>query len=421
MDTSKSGVDQAETERPRDLNEALKNLREMRVREVGPEADPEARFETALETLPSAIREKLQAELEEERRELIENGMDEEKARGYIARRAEKQANTLRQGFEDQRFAFGDKERLFKDNYAKLEIQDQIDKLLDNDPQIEDLKKIARLAFDANGLKAANDLSGSHEKGDEFLRRIAEVFHNPKGPTRQWLKKQGVGKILATTGGGDEYNVLLTAEKPIDSEVISEAIKRFEKEVTALKVNDLVDFDNEETLFRYGHVSPAEWNRLNPKEKKAQLEKIKAEIPPGAEFKASISGGGATLADGLARAVEGGNKNAIAETDSYRRALEKIMGGLLDVADINANGAKTEFKNNLRQSRDSKDRFLSGLLARTAEARGLEQKIGDQADQIARFKALLKETVGMVEAVGAAGLAPEQLKKMLLEKLRDIG
>lgn len=419
---SRNGRKEAREMEPRvDIEAAIKTLRETRSRERGPEAKPESIIKGALDTLPRAVRERLESKLDVERAELIGEGVDEETAAKIVAKRAEREATTFREAYEDKRFYVGkEKERMPKDEYAKADIQDEIDTLLGDEPTKDDLKKLARLSFDANGLKAANDLSGSHEKGTEFLKRMADVFHNPTGPTRTWLKEQSVTKVLATTGGGDEYGVLLVAEKPIDADTLSEAIKRFEEEISATDVSDIVDFSDPEVLIRYAGVAPEEFRRMSKKEQADQLEKIKAQIPKGAEFRATVSGGGATLADGLERALgSAAGDRQIKEGEEYRRSLEKIMGGIFDVADENSVAEKSRFKEGLRRSENALDRFYSQLLARTAEARVLEQKIAEQADQIAKSRVLMRELTGMVAAMEKAGLSPADLRNSFEEKLKQ--
>ncbi len=384
---TRKNQEQKEKEPRLDVGEALKNLRELRLKER--KEKPREAQENALLTLPSVARERLEAKLEAGRRELLGEGIPEATAERIIARRAEQEALTFREAFEDKRFSVGKGERMPKDEYAKAEIQDEIDALFGDEPKVEDLKKIARLSFDANGLKAANDLSASHEKGTEFLRRIAEVFHNPNGQTRKFLKEKGITKILATTGGGDEYGVMMIGEGPLPASVIAEAIKGFEDEVAALDVSDLVDFEDEGVLMRFGGVPESAAMRMDKKDREAKLKEIKSQIPQGAKFKATVSGGGATLADGLERALGESGDRGLKDEEEYRRALQKIMGGIFDAADENAVRAKNEFKAHLRESADKREQFYSQLLARTAEAREMERKITDQAKEIEALKAEL--------------------------------
>lgn len=433
---ARKNQEQKEREKSVDIGAAVRSLLELRANDrAEKESNPAKAVETALLALPGAVREQILGKLALEREEFIFKFTQKLEAEGFkdkklteefvagladsqMSNRAEKEALTFREAYEDKRFLVGEGERMPKDEYAKAEIQDEIDALFASEPKVEDLKKIARLSFDANGLKAANDLSASHEKGTEFLRRIAEVFHNPNGKTRKFLKENGVDKILATTGGGDEYGVMLVGDSPIAPEVISEAIKSFEEEVAGLDMSDLVDFEDEGVLMRFGGVSESEALRWSKEERDAKIKEIKAQIPKGAEFKATVSGGGATLADGLERALsETSGDRGLKDEEEYRRALQKIMGGIFDAADENAVRAKNEYKSALRESRDPNEKFYSQLLARTTEAREMERKIADQAKELAEAKAKAAEMKALLESYAAAGTLPPEVAKAMLEKL----
>ena len=398
---------------PIDLETAIELVRNLRLKER--EAKPEKIKENAVRSLPFDARERIQAKLEEERKELLDEGIAEDVVNRLIARRAEKEALTFREAYEDKRFFVGENERMPKDEYAKMEIQDEMDKIFSNKPTVEDLQKIARLSFDANGLKAVNDLSASHEKGTEFLRRIAEVFHNPDGPTRKWLKEKGISKILATAGGGDEYGVMLVADRPIDSETIAEAVRRFEDEVSALDVSDLVNLEDPEVLMRLGNISEGVFRRMSKEEQLAEIAKIKSSIPDGFKFRATVSGGGATLTEGMEYVLKETvplDKRFDPDKDSYRRALEKIMGGIWDLADKKAESAKREFKANLQDSKDPKERFYFQILGRTAEEKRLQKENIELINQRNKLKAFIESAKARQEA----GVSAEEILKRLFEE-----
>lgn len=417
------GKESRESERPFDFGEVIRSVQERRAEEMqSREGDPTARFERALESLPFEARSGLQARLEKQRARLLKEGVPEEAAARIIAENAEDEAARLVEDYADKRFELGEdgKDRIFGHDYAKMEIRERVDELLESDPTENGFRKIALLSFDANGLKAANDLSGSHKIGTEYLKRIVEVLHAPEGPTRKWLKEKGISKVLATTHGGDEYNVLLSSDKPIDDAVISEAIERFETEVSSMDVSDIVDFDDPEVLLRFGNVAPGEWARMDDAQKEEALRKIKDRLPPGAKFRATVSGGGAVLADAMAESMGGEGKNALEPGDSYRRTLDKIMGALLDSADRSGSAAKAEFKNSLRESSDAMDRFYGEVLVRTAEARTQEQKIAEMAAKNAAMERALAETAAMLEAVKSAGLPPDKVAEFLAAKMKEL-
>lgn len=417
--SSEAGKEE-ERERGFGLREALKLLKEKR--EEVADSSPKERYQGAFSDLPSSVRDNIEVKLYVELEDMLEKGVINKKQKDeYLATRAEQEARVFESTYLDKRFLTGNgKElRVPKDEYAKADILDDIDRLIETNPGAEDLRKIARLSFDANGLKAANDLSGSHEKGTEFLRRIAEVFAREDGSTRVWLKEKGVTKILATTGGGDEYGVILVSDKePISPELLAEAVSRFESEVAAVDVSDIVDFKDPEVLMRFGGISEAESARMGSEAKEAKLKELRAAIPEGAIFKASISGGGATLAEGFERAISADGDRRISKTDSYRRVLQKIMGAIWDVADEDALDSKNEYKSLLRESADPVKRFESQLLARTAESRALEAKLAEQAQELTAKTGALEDLLLMVQAMETGGISPRDLRKTLESKLR---
>ncbi len=402
-----------------DVESFLKYLQELNVKEA--EKKPEDKIEGAFKEIPKVVQERLQEKMNEERKMLIELGLSEDKVDQFIAVRSLKEVQNFREGYEDKRFLVGEGERMPKDEYAKMEILDEIEKILKSGKPInEEFKKIARLSFDANGLKAANDLSGSHDKGTEFLKRIAEVFHNEEGPTRKWLKEQGISKLLATTGGGDEYGVLLFSEKPLDPSIVNEAVRRFESEIAALDASDLVDFNDPEVLLRYEGIPKEVFLRLPKEEQETKLREIKSQVPEGFKFLATASGGGVIGSQGLEYALKAAlpPDQRLKPDDPYQRVLEKIMGGLWSASDKKAEESKTNFKESLRKSTDARDLFYSKVLARSKEARELEKKLEDLGKENADLKRFLKEVPTFVYALAKAGVTPEKLVTSVEEEIK---
>lgn len=402
-----------------DVERALEYLKKISLEEA--EKGPEKKIEEAFKEIPKVTRERLQEKINEERKKLVELGLSEDKVDQFIADRAAEETQNFREGYEDKRFLVGG-ERMPKDEYAKIEILDEFDKIFESGKPIkEELEKIARLSFDANGLKAANDLSGSHEKGTEFLRRIAEVFHNEEGPTRKWLREQGVSKFLATTGGGDEYSILLFSEKPIDASIINEAVRRFESEIAALDVSDLVDFNDQEILLRYGGISEEVFLRLPKEEQETKLKEIKSQVPEGFKFLATASGGGIVCSEALKYAIEEAlpPDQRLKPGDTYQRSLEKIMGALWSAADKEAEKKKREFKESLRKSSDPRELFYNKVLARSKEARELEKEIEDLKKENADLKRIMMEEIpNLVDALAKAGVSPDKLVSSIKEEIR---
>lgn len=404
------------------VKEVIKIFAEKRKAERGPGSDPEERLEGALARVPKSVRERILGKIGGEVELLVEQGVvSKKKKKEYEALRGGQEADIFENAYLDKRFITGDEReiRVPKDEYAKAEMLDELDKIFTDEPSESDFKKIARLSFDANGLKAANDLSGSHEKGTEFLRRIAEVFTAEDGPTRKWLKEQGVTEILATTGGGDEYGLLIKSGKELTKEIVGEAVARFEQEVASLKMDDIVDFNNDEVLMRFAGITEAAAAHMGEAELAAKLAEARSQIPEGAGFRATVSGGGATLLEGIDRALKVDGDRRLSDGDTFEKALQKMMGGTWDEADADALEAKNVFKAGLRESEDPVRRFESKVIVRTAEAREMEALLEAQKLELARKNAALRELQEMVEAMKTGGISPEDLLETLSAKLAD--
>lgn len=336
-------------------------------REAGPEW-----VENLIQGFPDSAR----ADILAYDRELSEAGVPPEKRAKFLARKAE----SFEQTYIDRRFTFEDGQRALKDEFAKESAVMSLKELLDGeDLKLDTLGRVARFGFDANGLKAFNDLSGEHDIGTEYLKRIAEVLRCQPGPLRQRLEELGVKDILPTTGGGDEYSVMVKADQPLAPEVLAELTELMEQAVSDIDVSDLIDFQNLDVQLRYLGISKREYDGMDAARRQELQTRINKEITQGFKMRSSASGGAATLTDGLASAVEdprGGKR--LEDGDAYAVALRKIVGGLWDASDRIAVENKTRFKESLRAAEASPDdKFYSRVLARTTDVRILEQKLDD--------------------------------------------
>ena len=279
--------------------------------------------------------------------------------------------------YADQRFEFtserGGIEHMMKDVYGKAKVADWLTEMFDeSQPRIEELNKVARLFFDANGLKAVNDLSGSHAKGDEYLKRIAQVFRRGDSEAVLFLKSLGQKvEIVPVLGGGDEYGLLVRSDQELNQADLDCAVEMFRYEIETLQVNDLVNFQTKDIRDRFNDE----------------------QIPAGFEMRASVSGGAALLSDGLRRARldRRPSKRLTGQETSAREMCFKILGGLWDEADYRADEQKKEYKNQLTLSEHEADRFYSKVLKRTEEARQLEQEASDAVEILERFDRSLNE------------------------------
>lgn len=321
-------------------------------------------------------------------KELEKDGIQDQ---GVLAKYAEERIIAFEQTYQDLRFTVGKGERMLNKAYAKEQAITWLKELLDGEPKPEDLKRVAVLNFDANGLKGVNDLSVSHENGTEYLRRVAEVLRDPSSETTLWLKAQGIDEILpVTAGGGDEYSIAIRSGKPIAPEVIREAVARFEESVSRVDISDLLDFNEPDVRLRYLGFSRKEYDLKSANEKKAIDVRATKEIPRNFKMQASVAGGGASLYDGFLTALRNETK-PLAEEDAYGQKLGKIMGGMWDAADAWADENKKAFKAGLAESSDAIDRFYSKVLLRTTEARVLEEKINTMTLQLKKREILDRE------------------------------
>jgi hypothetical protein len=198
---------------------------------------------------------------------------------------------------------------------------------------------------------------------------------------------------------------MLFAKDEISEELIQEAIERFEAEIRVLNVSDLINFSDPEVLQR--------------------SELTKKEIPSDFRFRATASGGGATLLEGLTYALSKGNRRLNPNDKSkraYERALGKIMGGLWDASDEKAAARKNDFKQGLQESSDPADLLYAKLLLRTPEARELVSINQNLDARLRVFEEGNKEITKILDANDQGILKDSQalkvIKKNVIKKKR---
>lgn len=367
------------------------------------ELDHEAPVDERLKELPRDIQEDMKDFIDTLSSWTVEHNVPAEKADELVKKEIHKHYAS----YIDKRFEMPNKA------FAKHEIQKSIDDLIGPEAKARDFKKIARLSFDLNGLKAVNDLNaGKHEYGDEYLRRVAGVFKDEDSKIRKALEKQNI-KIFCAAEGGDEFGVLMLGEQEIDQDAISQAIEGYNEMINGLDVADLLDFDREEVARTWQGLSEPQWLSMKDEDRAAAMEQFKAEIPKGFEFKATASGGGITLFDAVEKA-----KPDISKDDSYMRIIEKAMGSLMDTADSGMKDSKLEFKGGLRTSQDLKERFLLDIYSRTEAERELERKNAELTSQSQEFEARAREYedgLKRIQALIEAGADQATLQKNLAE------
>lgn len=406
-------MDEKNTGRSVERERQVKELFDAFVKNRGQEAaakveHPDEWLAARAETLPTRARQ----DVLEYDRSLTEDGVtDPEKRSKYV----EAKIASFEQTYQDRRFTVGEGEHMLKKEYAKEQAIDWLNEALGEKPGLEDLQKVALLNFDANGLKAVNDLSGSHEKGTEYLRRIAEVFHDQDSQEALWLRSQGIEEILPVTAGGDEYSVMIKANRPIDPKVIDQAIRMYEAAIANVDVSDLVDFSSQEAKLRFLGISEQQFKLMGEEDRAKAMASFDAEMPAGFRMRASASGGGGTLYDGLLAAIEHPTKPLNA-SDPFSRSAEKIVGGTWDAADKSALENKNVYKESLRaEGAAPADKFYSKVLARTSEARVQEAKIEAMAKEIREAQTMEKELASLDELMDSGAIDDAAYGKAMRE------
>jgi hypothetical protein len=383
-------------ERERTVQETFERLLSKRKSEKAEGAEArEARIEEMLTGIP----EEQKAEIRAADKELEADGITDPSKR---AKHLEKSIATYRKLYQDQRFEVGEGERMANLEYGKKKTVEWLGEILDaKDSKPEDLTRIAFISFDANGLKGVNDLS-THTNGTAYLQRIAEALHDPKSETAKWLREQGVTEMIPmSAGGGDEYGALIRSDKPLDG-ILAEAVKRLEAEIEAAETGDLVDFEDADTL------------------KKLRDKGVKMAVPAGFKMRASASGGGATLYDGLIHAAETPNENKrLSGKDSARAEQNKIMGGLWDAADETATSSKNVFKAGLMEAPEGSDeRFYGEIL--TLGRKSAEDLVQEQQSKRRKVDSLTKEIVDAAMSLGTGVMKPEDYMSFVAERQKAI-
>lgn len=264
--------------------------------------------------------------------------------------------------------------------FAKEEVKHAIDELLSNNANLQDLKKVARISIDANGLKAVNDLNrGDHSKGDVFLEIVARVVKDEH--MIDAFKKQGV-KLIPTSDGGDEFGLVVISENPIEDGLLGEIMRSVNEkllsEETTKEVQKTLDFKDESVISAFAGFTKAEWEAKSRDERNEEIKKLA--IPENFVFQARTSMGATTLYDTFSNMI--GEKHEIDERDNYERILEKLMGGVFSRSDENMQENKEEFKDGLRGSDDLNKRFLSQVYSRNDAERKLAKELEKTKDEL---------------------------------------
>jgi len=224
--------------------------------------------------------------------------------------------------------------------------------------------------FDMNGLKAVNDLVG-HPVGDEYLRRVVQVFTN--GKTTAGLREQGINVFVAMNGG-DEVVVVLSDDIDMGGpDGSSKALASYQTEVNNTDMSDLINFGKFEVREKFGGMA----------------------IPDDFQFTASVSAGAVTLQEILS------NYKMNPDID-YKGNIYNLEHQFFTLSGERSQQNKDEFKYGLDNG-NQKERFLGALLKRTKESRELMERNYALDQQLAAARKRIRD---LEESMEKRGLNP---------------
>jgi GGDEF domain-containing protein len=307
-------------------------------------------------------------------------------------------AKEIREQYCDKRFEPG----MLNKSIAKIKVEQMVDNLFRDGKKskaglkMEDLKRVARVSIDLNGLKAVNDLTHNHENGDRFLRLAASALRQEN--IEQFLKekfgdKKEDVKFYVTADGGDEFALIIKTKKEITKEILDKLMEVINNNLAENKeAEEILDFNNETVLRSFSGITKEDWAGKNDKEKKNILKKAKEQIPSEFKFRATASMGAATL-------YESFENFKIKDGDNYERILEKLMGGLFAQSDKKSQENKEMYKKELRKSDNREDNFLSEIYSRTEAERDLVRENAELKKAIKELEVSYTKCMDRHEAV----------------------
>jgi GGDEF domain-containing protein len=281
-------------------------------------------------------------------------------------------------------------------NFSRLQIQQEINRILEREQNPEALKKIARISIDLNNLKKANDYNGSHEKGDAYLRLVESVLDNPS--LKSFAQERGLNIVSVARVGGDEFDAIITAENSISESGLNDVQAEIKRRITEKKeAANIVDFKDEKVILHYAGITGKNeevFYRKSDDEKRAVLDEIKKEIPSDFEFVANVSCGAATLYEAMVDPEnDKDNENKINPEEDYGRILKKMMGCLFTTSDSRMQKNKEVFKQSLASGNEH-ERMMYRISTRNIEEFKrvrLEQKKDDKISLLNKLSVARKD------------------------------
>jgi len=241
-------------------------------------------------------------------------------------------------------------------------------KFMANNPSSERIDEFAWIMLDANGLRSFKDCT-SHEETTHYLQGVVRILVNEESPARKLLAENGVTVIPMATGG-DEFEFYLRGKGPISQDLIDEAVRLFQQEISAsAELRAMLDFNDEGVLKQYGMPSSAErkeFEKLDPDARREKLAAIRATLPDA--FLPSFAGGGARLSEGILRAVERDDLGLRGEDETFHTLREKIVQATIELAEIRQKKNKEQELKILEKENPKRYEFR----LRNAESRQLQ-------------------------------------------------
>jgi GGDEF domain-containing protein len=245
--------------------------------------------------------------------------------------------------------------------------------LQEDHPTTELFERHAVAFFDGNGIKAMSMCVG-YDAVANYLRTVARIFTDPKGPTKAWLEEQGIS-ATAMSVGGDEFALLLCAKESISSQLMQEIITRYQEEISvSSELRNALNFDDRSVLINLGYPTKetrAEFELLSADEQAQKLHELRSTLPDA--FIPSFSGGGVTLDEIIASGAVTVEK----PNETFDTLREEMFDTIMQVAEGRQAQDKEHLKSRLLATDPKTYQFLLRtpndrlLLAEISRLRGL--------------------------------------------------
>jgi GGDEF domain-containing protein len=239
--------------------------------------------------------------------------------------------------------------------------------LQEEQPTTELFERHAVAFFDGNGIKAMSMCVGYDAVAD-YLRTVARIFTDPKGPTRMWLEEQGIS-ATAMSVGGDEFALLLCGKASLSPQLIGEIVSRYQEEIeSSAELRNALDFNNRTVLINLGFPTKdtrAEFDRLSVDERTQKLHELRLTLPDA--YIPSFSGGGVTLDEIIASSAVTVGK----PEETFDTLREEMFDTLMKVAE----GRQAQDKEHLKSRLLATDPKTYQFLLRTPNDRVLLAEI----------------------------------------------